>query len=473
MTMSRSAVTQSAGGASGRVRGANFTEGPVHSHLLRLTGFMFMGFSAMTIAQLIETIYLGQLGTDELAAISFTFPVVMVLQSVAMGLGVGASSIIARTTGAGDREQVRRLVSHCLILVVILVVLLAGLGLAFASPVFGLLGASGHILELVTRYMNIWFLGLPLFAMSMIGSSLIRAVGNAAIPGVIMTVGSVLQVIIAPFLIFGLGPFPALGIEGAAWSFALARTVSFGLSWYVIIYREELLTTSLSGLLSSWRSILHVGLPAIATSLIMPVTMGIITRLLSAHGAAVIAGFGVGSRIGSLMMMIVMAIASSAGPFIGQNWGAGKFERVDAALSLCNRFALIWGAIGFILMLLTGKFLVSLINDDPIVVEAASWYLIIIPLSIGFMGMTAISGSCFNAMGKPIPPLVISIARMVVVYVPMAILFDHWWGYIGIYLATSISTVILGIVAWLWNNHAIASARAAREISTPNHLAHT
>lgn len=423
--------------------------------MIRLAGFMFMGFSAMTVAQLIETVYLGVLGTSELAAVSFTFPVIMVLQSVAMGLGVGASSIVSRTTGAGDREAVRRLVTHCLVLVTGLLLCLAVLGRLYAEPVFELLGAKGHILELVIRYMNVWFIGLPLFALSMIGTSLVRAVGNAAIPGIVMAFGSVLQVTVGPLLIFGLGPFPKLGIEGAAWGFVIARTLSFSLCYFVLIFQERLLTRDLGEMTRSWRSVLHVGLPAIATNLIMPVSMGIITRLLASHGAKVVAGFGVGSRIGSLMVMIVIAVASTAGPFVGQNWGARLYDRVNEALSLANRFAMAWGVIAFGIMLITGKWLVSLINDDPVVVEAANWYLVITPLSIGFMGMTAIASSCFNAMGQPIPPLVISIARMFVVYIPMAILFDHFWGYVGIFVATSLSSVLLGVVSWYWNRHAI------------------
>jgi Na+-driven multidrug efflux pump len=317
--------------------------------------------------------------------------------------------------------------------------MLAILGRLFGAPVFALLGARGEVLHLVIRYMDIWFLGLPLFALSMIGTSLVRAVGNAAIPGVVMTVGSVLQVLIEPLLIFGLGPFPKMGIEGAAMGFVIARAVSFALCYYVIVVQERLLTTTLGGIIGSLRSIMHVGAP-------------------------VVAGFGVGSRIGSLMVMIVMAVASTSGPFIGQNWGARKYERVNTALSIANKFAMAWGVAAFVLMLLLGKWLVSLINDDPTVVETANWYLVITPLSIGFMGMTAIASSCFNAMGQPIPPLVISIARMFVVYVPMAILFDYWWGYVGIFVATSLSSMLLGIVAWFWNRHAIVVSRSRQSL---------
>lgn len=432
----------------------------MHRHLIRLASYMFMGFSAMTIAQLIEAIYLGHLGTKPLAAVSFTFPVIMVLQSFAMGMGVGASSIVSRTAGVGDRHRVQKLVTHCLILMTGLLTALAVLGRLFGTPVFAVLGAKGEVLHLVIDYMDIWFLGLPLFALSMIGTSVIRAVGNAEVPGIVMTVGSVLQVTIEPFLIFGLGPFPKLGIEGAALGFVIARTMSFAICYYFVIFEEKLLTGTMTGVIASWKSIMHVGVPATATNLIMPVSMGIITRLLAAHGAAVVAGFGVGSRISALMVMIVMAIASSSGPFVGQNWGAQKYDRVDAALSFANRFSMVWGLVAFVLMLVFGRFLVSLVNDNPTVVAAADWYLVITPLSIGFMGMTAIASACFNAMGQPMPPLIISITRMFVVYVPLAILFDYLWGYIGIFAATSLSSVLLGIVAWFWNRHAITRFRS-------------
>ena len=102
-------------------------------------------------------------------------------------------------------------------------------------------------------------------------------------------------------------------------------------------------------------------------------------------------------------------------------------------------------------MLLAGEYLVTLINDDPKVVETAANFLIIIPLSIGFMGITAIASTCFNALGKPLPPLILSINRMFLVYIPLALLGDYLWGYIGIFIATSATTILMGIVAWYWN----------------------
>jgi putative MATE family efflux protein len=455
-------------------RHPGFTEGPVHLLLIKLSAFMFMGFSAMIIASLIEIYYIGLLGTAELAAISFTFPVVMTMNSLSMGLSVGASSIIARSAGAGDHYKVQKLVSHCLVLVVLATSVLALVGYHLSETIFRLLGAKTHILELTVAYTSIWFYGLPFFALSMVSTGLIRATGNAVVPGIILTAGSVLQVILSPMLIFGVGPFPELGFIGAAWGFVLSRIISFLFSFYVIGINEKLLITSMDNLFASWRAILHVGIPAAATNLIMPVSMGIGTRLLAGHGAAVVAGYGVGSRVDSLLAMVMFAVASSTGPFIGQNWGARKFDRVKKALSLANRFCLSWGLFAFIFMLLFGRWLVGFFADDAEVIETARIYLLIIPLSIGFMGTIAVAGSSFNALGKPMPPLIISLLRMLILYIPLALLGDHLFGYRGVFMATAISTVLLGIVSWHWNRQVInREIRKNRRDTLPGSLADT
>lgn len=436
---------------------SDFTNGPIHTHLIRLTGYMLMGFVSIMTASLMETVYIGMIGTDELAAVSFTFPLVMMLQGVAMGLSVGASSIVARTIGTGDWSKVRRLITHCFVLVMVFILLFTGVAYVNLESFFKLLGAQPHILPLIIRYMEIWLLGLPFFTVALVGSTLMRAAGDAVTPGYLMTVGSALHIVIAPFFIFGLGPAPEMGLEGAAVGFVLARTVSFCLYSYFIGYRDKLLIASLSGLWSSLRDILHVGLPAIASNLIGPVSMGIITRLLAGHGAEVVAGYGVASRIESMAVMLIIALGMSIAPFVGQNWGAGKYQRVRDALTLSYRLALLWGLFAFVMMLLFGEFLVSLINDDPLVVRSATTYLTIVPLSMGCMGVMMISTQSFNALGKPIPPLVISINQTLLVYVPLAILGDYLWGYTGIFIATVITGILMSILSWYWLNRVVRS----------------
>lgn len=439
-----------------------FTEGAVHTHLIRLTGYMVLGFISIMTASLIETVYIGRVGTAELAAISFTFPLVMVMQAISMGLSVGASSVVARIMGVGDREKARLLNTHCVVLVLGLTIVVGVVVYLNLPWLFSLLRAEGEVLLLAVDYMKIWLYGMPFFTITLVGMTLMRAMGDAVTPGYLMTIGSGLHIVIAPFFIFGLMGVTEMGLRGAAVSFVIARTISFLSYGYVMVIRDRLLTFSLGGFVTSCRDIAHVGLPAVASNLIAPVSMSVITRLLAGHGAVVVAGFGVASRIESMIQMIIFALSMSLAPFVGQNWGAAQFDRVKLALRLANWFALAWGLFAYALLFISAEFLVSMINADPPVVEAAVYYLLIVPLGMGFMGVMSNSTSSFNALGKPMPPLVISILQMIVVYIPLALLGDHLWGYVGIFIAGATTVTVLGAISWAWINRQIEAGIALR-----------
>lgn len=416
---------------------------------------MSLGYMSWVVSSMLEAIYLGVLGTNALAALGFTMPVTMVLMSVANGLGIGASSVIARRMGEGNVEAVRRLCTHALLLGVLIVSVLAFIGMLLARELFVLMGAMPEVLLLIEQYMSIWFLGVPLFATSTINTNLMRATGNVAVPGIVMAVGSAIQVVISPILIFGWMGAPEMGIQGAAIGFVAGGVVPLGITMYWLLYKQRLLAFSLAGTLASWRAILHVGLPSMATSLVSPVASAIVTRLLAGHGAAVVAGFSIAMRADFFIMMILMSTASALGPFAGMNWGAGQHQRVIEGIRLVNWFCVAWGAFCFVLMLVFAETIVSAISDDPAVVESATLYLLIVPFSIGFMGLQSVATSTFNALGKPLPSLILSMSRMAILYVPLAILADWLFGYVGIFIATSLTSVIVGVWAFLWLRSAI------------------
>ena len=444
----------------------DFTKGEVHTHLIYLTGFMLMGFVSVMGANVMETVYLGMVGTKELAALGFTFPIVMTLQGVTMGLSIGASSVVARCIGLGQWDKARKLISHCFILAVILIVAVIGLTWAGLEAFFRLLGADEEILPMSTTFMQVWLLGLPFFAVAMVGSTLMRAAGDAVTPGYLMTIGSGMQIIISPFFIFGLAGMPEMGLTGAAVAFVIARSISFLMySWFML--RARLLAPGLDGFFQSCKEILHVGLPAVAGNLISPIGMSVMTRLLAGHGVVVVAGFSVASRIEAMMMMIIFALSMSVAPFIGQNWGGALFDRVKLALRLSNGFVLAWGAFAYVLLFTAGPFLVSLINDDPGVVESATWYLLIAPLGIGLMGVMQNCTATFNALGNPMPALIISLLQMIIVGIPMALLGNYLFGYQGIFAGAVVTVSVLGIASWFWINSEIRRGIERRQPVLP------
>ena len=439
-----------------------FTEGGVGSHLLRLGSFMALGSVTLNIAQLAEAVYLGIVGTEALAAMGFAFPVTITLFAFAGGIGSGASSVIARAIGSGDRERAALLVTHAQLLTLLLGMLLGLVGVIFAERIAGSLGAEGIVQQMTVEYLQVYMLGFPFFMLGMVGSTLLRATGSAASPGIVMAVGSGLQIAFGPVLIFGWFGLPEMGIAGAAWAYVASRTISVLIYWALLV-RVRMWRWSFDSLTQSWKDILHVGGPAIASGLIMPVSMLIITRLLALHGHEVVAGYNVASRVETMAHMILWSASSSVEPFVGQNWGAGNYDRVKRALLLCNRFCLGWGVITFVMMMLFGRMIVTGIDDNPIVGEVAWSFFLIIPLSIGFMGIMQIASSSFNARGLPVPPLTISVVRTFVLYVPLAIWANSQWGYVGIFVATAFTNVLVGTIAWWWNR--LSVDRASSELS--------
>lgn len=433
------------------------------AHVLRLSGFMIMGFLAMTLAQLVEAFYLGMVGRDELAAVAFTFPLVMAFNAMTRGIGVGTGAVLARAIGEGDRDQAARLASHGLLLTGLFTIACALLLAWQGEALFALLGARDHILELATLYMVIWCVGFPGFGISMVGSGLMRSIGDPAFPGYVMTVGSAVQVLVAPPLIFGWFGIPPLGIEGAAWSFVIARSASFVMTAWWFLVRERMVVGDLVGLADSSRAILHVGVPAAATNLIQPLSAAVTTRILAGFGATVVAGFGVAARLDSVVTMVVIGISASAAPLVGQNWGARRYDRVREALKLGYRYSMIWGLIAAGIMWLGAPFFVSLISDDPEVMAPAVSFLYIVPISIGFMGMVNVANASFNALSKPAPPLILSIARLVIVYIPAAVLAGRYYGYVGVYVTTTVVTIVFGILGWRWNAGTIRRLTPANE----------
>ena len=437
----------------------SLTEGAIGNRLVKLTLPMVWGIFALVAFNLADTYYVGQLGTNQLAAMSFTFPVVMTLGSLAMGLGIGASSIIARAIGQGDRSRVQRFTTNSLTLGVAAVALLSSIGLLTIDPLFKALGASSEVLPYVRQYMQIWYFGMVFLVIPMVGNSAIRASGDTLIPSLIMTCSAGFNILLDPLLIFGLWGLPELGLSGAALATVFSRAVTLIASLLVLKFKKDMLSSHFPDLeetLACWRDILYVGLPAAGTSMITPISIGIITSLLAVHGSVTVAGFGVASRVESFAMIVLMALAASISPFVGQNWGAGKYGRVAKALQQSYLFCLGWGVLMAVLLAAAASSIVPLFNNNEEVIAIATTYLWIVPISYGTAGMIQVTNSAFNALGRPIPAVIITVLRMFVLYIPLAYLGSRWLGATGIFMAATVSNVLVGIAAYWWSRRACA-----------------
>jgi Na+-driven multidrug efflux pump len=200
-------------------------------------------------------------------------------------------------------------------------------------------------------------------------------------------------------------------------------------------------------LINSWKQILYIGVPTAASNLIVPLSMGVITRLISTYGTAAVAGFGVGTRLEMLSIMFINALASVLIPFTGQNRGAGKIDRIYKAMRYSYTFSLIWGVIIFLIFLFTGRFLGGLFNSDPQVIQTVTLYLNFIAISYGVQGFIYLSSSALNSMNKPLYTMALVVTRMLILYVPLAILGSRIWGLRGIFVGASLSNFGAGLLS--------------------------
>lgn len=429
----------------------DLTQGPVARTLFLLSAPMMLGVSSSILVQAFEMYFIGQLGTKEIAAVTFTFPLTMALSSIGLGISIGTSSVIARIVGARDTESARKLATHSLILVGILMSVLSFLGWLAINPIFRTMGALPETIELIQVYLNIVFLSFPFMTVMMVAGSVMRANGSANIPGMAMTSAALLNLILDPILIFGLLGFPRLELEGAAWAVGISRIITcFAMLYFVRSHNMMNPTKVFDGFLSSCAQVLHVGLPAMATQLIGPVSGGIITALLATHGETVIAGFGIASRVEAVSVMLLFALSGSIGPFVGQNWGANEKIRVKDGVTVAYRFSLIWGLIALVVLALFGDEIAALVDNNAAAVQAAAMYLAIVPISYGAWGVLMMASASFNALGKPLPSTLLAFMRMFIIYVPLAMLFNHWFGYAGIFTATAIANCLMATMAFFW-----------------------
>ena len=450
---------------------SQLTEGIVSLQLLRLSLPMVWGVFSVLAFSLADTYFVAQLGTNELAAMSFTFPVVTVLGSVAMGLATGTSSVIARVIGQGERPLVQKLTTDSLLLSLLIVSILAALGLSTINPLFASLGAEPELLPLIGDYMNIWYWGMVFLVVPMVGNSAIRASGNTVVPSLIMTLAAAVNIFVDPLLIFGWGPLPALGLKGAALATVISRASTLIASLAFLHFHERMILFALSGpkeMLRSWRSLLSVGLPAVATNLISPLAVSFVTSLMARYGAEAVAGFGLASRLEALALIAPLALSASIGPFVGQNWGAQQYGRVKRAVRVSFWFCLSWGGLVAVLLGTGATTIGTWFDSDPGVVASATIYLTLVPISYGALGIVFTASSAFNALGKPLPALGMSLSRLLLLYVPLAYLGSQLFGIAGIFGAACLSNGIVGLAAWFWHSrwsHLGSEFPALNEIS--------
>ncbi|MGL0817777.1 MATE family efflux transporter [Vibrio vulnificus] len=424
---------------------------PIAETLRKMTVPMIFGMVAILMFNLVDTFFISLLGTEALAAISYTFPVTFAVNCITMGIGVGLSTSIGRLLGQGEAHQAARFTTHGLLLAVVLVALASTLGFFTVTPLFTLLGAKEELIPLIGQYMHVWYLTIPLLVIPMAGNSAIRATGDTKTPAKIMMLAGLINGVLDPLLIFGIGPFPELGIQGAAIASALSWLGALIGSFYVLIKRERLLgLPQWQRLKEDWQQILKVGTPATLSNAMNPLSGAILMMMLSSHGTAAVAAYGAAQRIESILILVLMALTSALTPFMAQNFGAKNPQRAFQGLFVSMRFSVLFQGLVFLMMVPLSIPLAALFSQEQAVRDLLWHYLLVVPISYGFLGIVMMLVSGLNAMHQPLNAFRWSVIRLFVFTLPAAYLGSWLYDIEGLFIGIAVGNILVGLCSYLY-----------------------
>lgn len=431
-------------------------EGDVGAHIRRLGLPLAWGMFAMTSFTVADTFFISRLGTQYLAALGFCLPVVMLFMGLIFGLSVGTTAAVSRVYGEGDFDKVRRLATDALSLTGLLVVVAAVVGFLAIDPIFRLMGAKEELMPLIHRYMAIWYCGMPFLGVMMVGNSCIRATGDTRFVSRMMTTLAGINIVLDPFLIFGWGPFPEMKLAGAAATHVVANYITCMVSMYALVFRRRILSRNVlhTGLVASWKRILHVAVPSVISNQIAPISAAIITWLASSFGKEAVAALGVATRIEAVATLIFYSTGASVSIFTGQNFGAGNLGRIQQAVETGTRYALYWGLLVAAGLWFFAQEIPALFDSNPAVIRYTAQYLHWVPVSYGAMGAMVIANASLNAMGRPLQATFLILLKAIIIYIPLAFALQRLWGFQGILVALMATNFIVGIASYLWNRKA-------------------
>lgn len=435
-------------------------KGDIKSTLVNMTMPMILGMLMLMTFSIVDTFFVSLIGTNELAAISFTFPVTFTVISLNIGLGIGASAVIGKYLGSGDGSKAKVLATGSLMLAAVLVGILSVIGFFSIDFIFTLMGASEILLPLIFDYMSVWYLAGVFLAVPMVGNAVLRASGDTKTPSIIMAVGGAINAALDPILIFGWMGFPALGIKGAA----IATCIAWAVCVIWIIYLLAVKRGLMEPRLLSWsefrpavKGVLSIGLPAAGANMLTPISAAIVTSIVAGYGTQAVAAWGVGNRIESIASIVVLALSMSLPPFISQNFGAMQLDRIHASYKLCVKFVMVWQLLVFIVIALLSPYIASVFADEQSVAEQITLFLLIVPIGYGLQGIIILTNSSFNAMHKPLAAVWLSLIRLFVCYVPITALGSYFYGLEGIFWGCVIANVLAAAVSFYWFNHELTA----------------
>ena len=408
-----------------------------------------------TAYQMTDTFWVGRLGSEAVAAVSLTFPVLFFAFSLGIGLSIAATVLIAHAWGRGDREAADRIATQSIVTMIVVSLALLVLGSLFAERIMMAIGAEGEVLRLATEYLRISFLGVPFLFVFAVYQSIVRGIGEVRAPLIIVFVTVLLNLVLDPLFIYGWGVFPELGVAGAA----MASVVTQGLSaciGFVLLARSSSLvrirTRYLPIALDVQRKMFSLGIPSSIDVGLRSFSLLIMAFIVARFSTPIIAAYGIGQNVLSFVVIPALGLSIAVSAMVGQNAGANRFDRVQESVRIAS-------ILGFVSLSIIGGFVVLFapfiigffVPGDPLVLELGSSFLRIMGFTFGLIGIHLVISGALRGVGRPRASLWISAISLFVIKIPLAwFLSQSGLLETGIWIAVAVANVAGALIAVAW-----------------------
>ncbi|WP_049896961.1 MATE family efflux transporter [Natrialba chahannaoensis] len=433
----------------------DLTSGGIVRPLLYLSIPLIITNVLQTAYNIADTFWLGHYGTTELAAISFAFPIIFLLISVALGFSVAGSILVAQYTGAGRESKAEYAASQTVSFSIIASLLLGFLGYFIVEDLLALFGAGADVIDAATTYMQIYSVGLVFVFGFLMFIALMRGYGDTVTPMLIMFVSVVINIVLDPLLIFGVGPIPELGIAGAAYATIIARGVTLVIGLWLMFRGYRGVRIRLSQMvpdLSYGLKLVRIGLPASFEGASRALSIALLLFIVSLFADTVIAAYGVGTRLLSVIVLPAIALSQGVETMTGQNIGDGNPDRAAAA----NRFAAIalfvFLTAAGLLSAIIAEPLVSIFTNDPAVIDHGATFMHFVAPTFGLFGAMYVYIGGFRGAGMTLTAAGLVILAFGVVQIPVAWVAADAFGPPGIWLSFAVSHLVGALAALFWFN---------------------
>ena len=432
------------------------TEGSILKSLITLALPVIFVNILQTAYQLTDTFWVGRLGTDAVAAVSISFPIIFFIISLGIGLGVAGTILVAQYAGKQDQATVDYTSSQTLLMVILVSIVLGAIGYLLSPAMTKLMTDDPNVITPAISYMEISFIGLVFMFTYMVFQSLLRGVGNVRTPMYIVLGTVLLNLVLDPLLIFGYGPIPAMGVTGAAISTIATQAIASIIGIGLLAGGKYGIKIKLKDFKPDYPLIykmFKIGFPSSIEQSTRALGLAVMTLLVTSFGTLTVAAYGIGTRILMFVIIPAMGLSMATSTLVGQNIGAGKIDRAERIAMLSTKTAFIsLSIVGIITFIFAPQIVATFIPGEAATIESGAYFLRIMSLTFGFIGMQLTLNGVFVGSGNTMISMILAIVSLWVLRFPLGyVLAMHTWlAEVGIWIAFPVSNIVAAIATLVW-----------------------